>query len=315
MSIATVYSTGTISVTSGATAVTGTGTNFVAAGVRAGDWLKQKNGTARARIASVGSATALTLDENWPGSTLSGAAYYIEFAAAEERATGMLANVSAWIGSGGAQALAGITAAADKLFYLTGATTGAVIDFKTWARSFLGAADVGAARTALDLDDNYAALNGSSSQAFAASTINASGTITSQQVFASTSLATIVGPSGTSGVGVFLRPVGTGLTTGQLVVGPTAMTRDGYNVRDINNTPNGSLALAQAGTDTTSRTWSADHLDGIRRLRSYTKTTLPSASGLGAGHQIYVTNDVGGAIPAFSDGTSWRRVSDRAVIA
>ena len=56
-------------------------------------------------------------------------------------------------------------------------------------------------------------------------------------------------------------------------------------------------------------------ISDIRRLLSYTKTTLPSASGLGAGHLIYVTNDVGGAIPAFSDGTSWRRVSDRAVIA
>lgn len=30
---------------------------------------------------------------------------------------------------------------------------------------------------------------------------------------------------------------------------------------------------------------------------------------------IFVVDDVGGPTPAFSDGTSWRRVTDRAVIA
>lgn len=48
------------------------------------------------------------------------------------------------------------------------------------------------------------------------------------------------------------------------------------------------------------------------RLHSYTKTTLPSASVPGS--FIYVSNESGGQIPAFSDGTNWRRVSDRAVV-
>ena len=48
---------------------------------------------------------------------------------------------------------------------------------------------------------------------------------------------------------------------------------------------------------------------------SYTVAGVPSASALGAGSQIYVTNETGGAVPAFSDGTNWRRVTDRAVIA
>jgi hypothetical protein len=51
---------------------------------------------------------------------------------------------------------------------------------------------------------------------------------------------------------------------------------------------------------------------GIHQLRSYTVATVPSASP--AGQMIYVTNASGGAIPAFSDGTSWRRVTDRSVI-
>lgn len=37
-------------------------------------------------------------------------------------------------------------------------------------------------------------------------------------------------------------------------------------------------------------------------------------TGLEKGCQIYVTNETGGAVPAFFDGTNWRRVTDRAVI-
>jgi hypothetical protein len=47
-------------------------------------------------------------------------------------------------------------------------------------------------------------------------------------------------------------------------------------------------------------------------LPSFTTTSLPSASVAGA--MIYVTNESGGAVPAFSDGTNWRRVTDRAIV-
>lgn len=47
-------------------------------------------------------------------------------------------------------------------------------------------------------------------------------------------------------------------------------------------------------------------------LNSYTVANLPSAGT--AGQMIYVTNESGGAVPAFSDGTNWRRVTDRAVV-
>lgn len=49
------------------------------------------------------------------------------------------------------------------------------------------------------------------------------------------------------------------------------------------------------------------------QLRSYTVSTLPSASP--AGQMIYVSNETGGATPAFSDGTNWRRVADRTICA
>ena len=48
-------------------------------------------------------------------------------------------------------------------------------------------------------------------------------------------------------------------------------------------------------------------------LPSYTVSTVPPA----ADHSeslIYVSDESGGAVPAFSDGTDWRRCTDRAVI-
>lgn len=45
---------------------------------------------------------------------------------------------------------------------------------------------------------------------------------------------------------------------------------------------------------------------------SYTVSTLPAAGT--AGGQIYVSNESGGAVLAFSDATNWRRVTDRAIV-
>jgi hypothetical protein len=47
-------------------------------------------------------------------------------------------------------------------------------------------------------------------------------------------------------------------------------------------------------------------------LPSYTVSTLPAATP--AGQMAYVTNESGGAVPAFTDGTNWRRVTDRAIV-
>lgn len=47
-------------------------------------------------------------------------------------------------------------------------------------------------------------------------------------------------------------------------------------------------------------------------LKSFAVATLPSAGT--AGGLIYVSDETGGAVVAFSDGTDWRRVTDRAVV-
>lgn len=61
---ATTYSSGTISVGAGSTSVTGVGTTWASAGVRAGDLLIA--GTAVVPIAAVNSATSITLSRGWP---------------------------------------------------------------------------------------------------------------------------------------------------------------------------------------------------------------------------------------------------------
>jgi hypothetical protein len=73
--------------------------------------------------------------------------------------------------------------------------------------------------------------------------------------------------------------------------------------------------------DTTSgrATWGRAVVDALRGLagqqvtcRAYTVATLPSAET--AGQVIYVSNEAGGAVIAFADGTNWRRVTDRAIV-
>ena len=45
---------------------------------------------------------------------------------------------------------------------------------------------------------------------------------------------------------------------------------------------------------------------------SFTVATVPSATQ--PGQMIYVTDETGGSTIAFSDGSNWRRIQDRAII-
>lgn len=65
-------------------------------------------------------------------------------------------------------------------------------------------------------------------------------------------------------------------------------------------------------------TWLRDYTRAIERaikqsarLQSFVKTELPAGT---TGDLIYVSNESGGAVPAFFDGTNWRRVTDRAIV-
>lgn len=53
---------------------------------------------------------------------------------------------------------------------------------------------------------------------------------------------------------------------------------------------------------------------GPARLGQFSKSGLPSAAACGAGAIVYVSDEAGGPVLAFSDGSLWRRVTDRAVV-
>jgi hypothetical protein len=50
----------------------------------------------------------------------------------------------------------------------------------------------------------------------------------------------------------------------------------------------------------------------VTRLDSFIVADLPDA-GAYEGAMIYCSDETGGAVPVFSDGTNWRRVTDRAI--
>lgn len=50
-----------------------------------------------------------------------------------------------------------------------------------------------------------------------------------------------------------------------------------------------------------------------RKVAEYTVATLPDAAKWKR-HEIYVTDESGGEVAAISDGTHWRRTTDRAIV-
>jgi Protein of unknown function (DUF2793) len=74
----------------------------------------------------------------------------------------------------------------------------------------------------------------------------------------------------------------------------------------IHNASNNGIEL---GSDN-----KASFVNAIPVLQTYTVATLPSAATFING-MIIVSNETGGLTPAFSDGTNWRRVADRAIVA
>ncbi|MEL6915496.1 MAG: DUF2793 domain-containing protein [Pseudomonadota bacterium] len=56
------------------------------------------------------------------------------------------------------------------------------------------------------------------------------------------------------------------------------------------------------------------HFPQAVRAANYTVATLPGAASAGAGAMVFVSDASGGAVMAFSDGSDWRRMTDRAVV-
>lgn len=89
----------------------------------------------------------------------------------------------------------------------------------------------------------------------------------------------------------------------------------------INSKPNWGAALIENGVatdrmqlffDDLAQLLNANLLGLQVQLPVYTVATLPTAENQAG--MIFVSDETGGAVPAFSDGTNFRRVTDRAIV-
>lgn len=98
MAVLSDYTSGTITLANGSTAVTGTGTLFDVAKFREGDTLQIQNLTAV--IACVNSNTSLTLTMPWTGTTLTNAPYRARYLPDGARVTAQAATLIELLGNG-----------------------------------------------------------------------------------------------------------------------------------------------------------------------------------------------------------------------
>ena len=145
----TTYSTGTISVGSSSTTVTGVGTAWLTSGIRAGDRLEAAG--LSGRIASVDSATQLTLARGWPGATLSGVNYDIWLVFDDDRVLVAANALISKLTGGTLTSLGGLAGGANKMPYWTGAGVMAETAITAAGRGLIDDADVAAMRTTLEL--------------------------------------------------------------------------------------------------------------------------------------------------------------------
>ncbi|GGB00785.1 hypothetical protein GCM10011491_31220 [Brucella endophytica] len=122
------YTSGTITLANGSTAVTGTGTMFQTAAFRAGDTLQIQNLTAV--IASVDSNTKLTLTVPWTGTSLTNAPYRARYLPDGARVTAETTTLIELLGNGNLEALAALTLAEGSYLRATGPGAMEAVDGK-----------------------------------------------------------------------------------------------------------------------------------------------------------------------------------------
>lgn len=113
MPVPTDITAGTLTITNGSTAVTGTGTTWLASDLRQGDvilWIEGGDGFQTPILADVPSSnTALTLVEPWEGPTLTGVRYRIRYQWDSSRVSAQSRQLIELLDNGNVLALTGLT--------------------------------------------------------------------------------------------------------------------------------------------------------------------------------------------------------------
>jgi hypothetical protein len=143
------YSTGTVSIGAGSTTLTGAGTAWTTAGLRPGDKLILAG--LSVPIASVNSATQITLARAWPGAAQTAQNYHLQYIFDDARALTATNLLLQALGSGTLTSLSGLAGAANLMPYWTGAGVMATTALTAAARSLLDDADAAAMRATLGL--------------------------------------------------------------------------------------------------------------------------------------------------------------------
>ncbi len=131
----TTYSTGTVSIGANATTLTGAATSWASSGIRPGDLLLLAGNIVP--IAAVNSNTSITLARPWPGAAMAAANYDILLIDDGVRTLVAANLLLQQLTNGTLSSLAGLTSAANKLPYFSGAGVMALADLTTQARSLL----------------------------------------------------------------------------------------------------------------------------------------------------------------------------------
>lgn len=135
MPLTSVYDIGTVSVTTNTPDVVGVGTNWVGAGIREGDLLWIAGLTVR--VLALVDNTHLTLAHNWPGATVSGSAYEIQYTADMSRVLAKSTDILESFDTTALNAIKGLTPANNRIAYFTGAATAALATLTPFIRTLL----------------------------------------------------------------------------------------------------------------------------------------------------------------------------------
>jgi hypothetical protein len=154
------YVTGTISLTNGSVNFTGVSTGWLLAGFREGDTIIDVTGATEFMgvVATISANGAGTLTKPWEGPDLVNAAYRMRYQADGARVSAQARNLIELIGNGNLEAFAGLTLAANKLPYATGAGTLGLADLTAFARTLLDDASASAFLTTLGFSTFFKSL-------------------------------------------------------------------------------------------------------------------------------------------------------------